>query len=292
MTPRKPLLGTTYSHREISYLELDHKESFKKLLDCRFDIIRLCVYWNEVQSGRNTFDLSLIKQELDACEGAGQEVVVAIGMKAPRWPEYYIPDWAGKTPADAEKFVLPFVERSIKELQEYQCIRCWQIENEPLDPSGPQDFVISKEVLAAEVETVKNLDSRPIVLTVWGNELANRGLLTVVESRGDIVGLDLYFKYPTPHGYTAPQDVSLHLKHLQKPLWITELQAEPWENDEAVKMSLTTPTISAEVLNENYEKALALQPEAILFWGFEYWLWRVKMGDDSLWKSAAELLQG
>jgi hypothetical protein len=272
-------------------LELDHKESFKKLLDCRFDIIRLCVYWDEVQSGRNTLDLSLIKQELDACEGAGQEVVVAIGMKAPRWPEYYIPDWAGKTPMDAEKFILPFVERTIKELQQHQCIRYWQIENEPLDPSGPDNYTIGHEILKREVDTVKKLDTRLCLVTLWGNELKSRGFMSMIDNMADIVGVDLYYKCPKKDGYSSPEDIAADLRHLGKPLWITELQAEPWENDEAVKMSLQTPSITAELLQENYEKVLEFQPEAVLFWGFEYWLWREKMGDDSLWNKVREILQ-
>lgn len=58
-------------------------------------------------------------------------------MKAPRWPEYYFPSWVmDKTPEGAREYVLQFIKTVIEKFKKYLCISAWQVENEPLDPSG------------------------------------------------------------------------------------------------------------------------------------------------------------
>lgn len=120
------LLGTTYSQHEINHLKLDHNKSFSQLLTVDLDIIRLGVYWSEVQPTADVFDLSAIQSMLAQCEAVGQKVLLVVGMKAPRWPEFYIPKWL-KTdrPDDVEAEVLAFLERVVSELGNYACIYAW-----------------------------------------------------------------------------------------------------------------------------------------------------------------------
>ena len=71
------------------------------------------------------------------------------------------------------------------------------------------------------------------------------------------------------------------LKESSKPIWITELQAEPWEKNEKGYFSKNPQSISPEKLIKNINDAKQLPVKEILLWGFEYWLWKEKNGDDS-----------
>src|SRR3990167_1148280 len=108
-------IGTTYSHKFAKYLQLDHQKSFNDIIALNFNIIRLCCYWDEIQPTKTSYDFSSIQWMLDVCEKHNQNVVLTIGMKAPRYPEFYIPSWVGsKNPDDASAHVMIFIEKTIQ----------------------------------------------------------------------------------------------------------------------------------------------------------------------------------
>lgn len=287
------LIGTTFSNLYTKQLGLDVEETFQELLQLKFDVVRLCCYWNEVQPDEKTFDYSALKKLLDQCEKNNLVVVMTIGMKAPRWPEFYLPKWIAFDHPDFTKFLFQFIERTITELKFYSCIKYWQVENEPLDPSGPDHKIISLELLQKEIELVKKLDpDREIILTAWGNELVKRNCIPQLNQSADIVGLDLYYKVPTVKllnktFYVGPNDSSQrmidHLTCTTKPVWIMELQAEPWEKNVVIPKIKEPQSMNDRILQFNFDNARELNPQAILFWGFEYWIWRKKiLHDESL----------
>jgi hypothetical protein len=289
-------IGTTYAHPHIDYLGLDQEHSLHEMLDFGFDIVRLGCYWNECEPVEGTFNFSRMKNILDHCEERHLEVVMCVGMKAPRHPEYYIPDWLGKrSPERIETEVLRFVKVCVEELRSYSCITHWHVENEPLDPSGPNGWAIPEALLRKEVELVRVLDIRPIVVNFWGNELSKRGLLPLVKDYADIVGLDIYYKVPLDRiGYWHPNDSDRKLKKIiqnfPKPVWITELQAEPWEAGVNVSDHDNPGSMNPDLLRENFVRVKQFDCEVILLWGFEYWLWRKSMGDTRMWDAAKELV--
>ena len=290
-------IGTTFGHREIQHLGLHQDRSLEQLLDFGFDLVRLGVYWKEVQPNPNSFDLSSIVQILDVCEERGQQVILTVGMKAPRWPEFHHPGWLQiAEPSQAASEVLRFLERSVLALQHYSCIVSWQVENEPLDPSGPHGWVVPEYLLEQEVDLVKRLDKRPIHLNAWGNELSRRGAWPILQRLGDSVGIDLYYKVPfTRWWYVGPRDSDKKLagmiEQCDKPVWITELQAEAWEQRDSFKWQVSPGSINPQLLAKNFERAVALQPEVILLWGFEYWLWQKQQGRPELWRVVEKLVR-
>jgi len=290
------LIGTTYSHRHSQYLRLDPHKSFAELLDFGFDIIRLACYWEEIEKEQGKYDFSAIQHLLDRCEKIGQHVLLTVGMKAPRWPEYYFPPWLPeKTPESAAPFAFAFVERAIETLQEYSCITHWQIENEPLDPSGPRDLVVPRTFLDQEIHIVRKKDRRPIVVNLWGNELLKRQLLPIAAKLADVIGLDLYYKVPLFGSfYRGPnesdEELAKSMKQAKRSFWITELQAEPWEHAIFAQRQGNTPSMNEQLLIKNFKRALALKPAASFFWGFEYWLMRRDKGDPSLWNAAKSIV--
>lgn len=294
------LLGATYSHREIEWLKLDPKRSFQRALDFHFDLLRLGVYWDECEPKQGHFNFRKIDKLLTECNKAGQPVVLTVGAKAPRWPEYFLPKWLkAESVHQIEKPLLTFITEVVTALKNHPCIASWQIENEPLDQSGPNHWAIPESFLWREIKKIRRLDSeRPIHLNFWGDHAVDREDIIQAREQSDSIGIDLYFRQPADDGqYHGPRFADWRLKwwawwnlrRKHKQFWITELQAEPWEHDNAVKFSANPPSLNAQFLVQNFSRAKKFNPDVILLWGLEYWLWKEQQGDDSLVKAVQQI---
>lgn len=292
--------GTTFSHRQANHLCLDVQSSLEKIISLNFDLIRLCLYWDEIESSPDFFDFSPILDLLEVCQKKQQDVIMTIGAKAPRWPEFYIPQFYEQDISDTktQQKLLNFIKKSLIELKKYDCIKYWQVENEPLDQSGVAKQIVPLGFLKQEVSLVRSLDSRPIIITLWGNDLSHRKNLPKIEKIADIIGIDLYYKQFLTQKfgknfYIGPRDSQKKLaqitKNCKKPVWITELQAEPWEKDEDGYKSDNPESFDQKKLLDFYEKAQKLDAKAIIFWGVEYWLWREKMGKNNILPTISNL---
>ncbi len=292
----KPI-GITFSHLHLKHLGLDVDEAFKKALTFKFSHLRLGCYWSEIETEKNKYNFEKIEQFLEKCETANQPVILTVGSKAPRWPEFYWPDYLqNKNPHDLEARtrIINFIEKTIKKLDHYNCITHWQIENEPLDPSGPAKLTISAEFLNQEIEAAKTLTNKHIIINFWGNDFLNRKLFKKTANQKNItIGLDLYPKqfvkkilgknlYKGYLGLHQPQNKLIEtLKKLDQPIIITELQAEPWEENEQAYLAQNPQSISPNQLEKNIADAQKLPINEIMLWGFEYWLWQAKNGNYS-----------
>ncbi|HLG73268.1 MAG TPA: hypothetical protein VK009_22835, partial [Chloroflexota bacterium] len=139
----QPLLGVNFSHRQAAWLGLDPDETFSLLLnDLRVRYFRLSLYWQEIQPEPTRYDLSQTQRYLDWAEARGARVLVTVGLKAQRHPEFYPPVWLlgeGSPPhggrvADQPRLVahlLLMLERAVALLADYDVIDAWQVENEP-----------------------------------------------------------------------------------------------------------------------------------------------------------------
>jgi len=294
--------GATVSHRYLDQLGLDLKTSFVEILGWKLDLLRLCVYWDESNPSPDQLELGQLLQMLDFCEAQGQHVIVTIGMKAPRWPEFYFPTWVTPHPQDkqTQHQLLYFLEKLISQLQHFSCISGWQVENEPLDPSCPANFTVPLEFLEAECSLIQNSDQRPLLLTAWGNELRQRKLLPILETLAPRVGIDLYeHQYQDTFligpRYVGPKDgiagLKEYLSQQAAEVWVTELQAEPWEKDEAGYRSAAPLSMNAQILQQHIQHAAQLPVDMMLFWGVEYWLWKAQQGERSLIEVATSAQQ-
>ncbi len=285
--------GITFSPQQLSHLGLPVLASLKRACSFDFSHIRIGVQWSAVEKKPKQRDLEAVRTLLDCCELNHQSVVLTVGVKAPRWPEFYLPEHLQKLGINNSLFrehLLEYVQHVVSELKTYGCITHWQVENEPLDPSGPKGMVVPEQLLREEVAVIRKLDTRPVILTLWANAMQARGTLGKLTTLADIVGLDLYYhqfvtKLLGKSIYTGPIATKSFLQkkvaHSPTPLWITELQAEPWEANMESYQSANPKSMSPELLANNVREALTLNPKVILFWGFEYWLWRERYCSDS-----------
>lgn len=296
--------GTSFSHRHLEWLGLNPIEAFKEYNSLGFKWVRLSLYWNEIEKNKGRYDFSKIEPLLELCEKNKIDVVLSVGLKAPRFPEFYIPGWLENT-AKIKTFqtikkthtlykpTLRFIRASVKKLKKYPCLKVWQAENEPLDHCGLVNFArIDFGFLKDEIKIIKNLDpERKIMVNIWGNELTKRKVHKQAMQLADIVGLDIYLRHPIPflkwlHKLIGPMDsqekiksVVEEIKSHGKEVWLAELQAEPWEQNEIVTCQENPQSFSPKDFARNINYGKSLLPEVIFFWGFEYWLWKKEQGD-------------
>jgi hypothetical protein len=153
-------IGTTFSHVELANRKINWQDALNDMSVMNFNVLRLGCYWSYIEAQEGVRDYTLIKSVLDAVSSKGykvsqriailtDKVIMNVGMKSPRWPEYYIPTWA--TPS-TRKYgcvsdntqladrVIAFVTDLVSQLKSYQCITHWQVENEPMDRAGPDSW--------------------------------------------------------------------------------------------------------------------------------------------------------
>lgn len=313
-------IGTTYSPRQSGYLGMDWKKTYLEVLDEGFDIVRLGAYWDEIEKEKDVYDFSSLDWQIEEAKKRGIPVVLTVGMKAPRWPEYFIPGWIEKdihTPTGGEvsrnRFLrtrtLKFIGEVVARYMEEEAVGYWQVENEPLNRIGEKNWRIDRDFLREEVNLVRKLDrrERPIVLTaatypnVFLRGLINLSLgydpIEEILKMCDIAGLNIY-----PHvGYkvwgrniyfrTGREGRDKYftrlfadIKKKGRDVWIAELQAEPWEPGHlAYKEKERSITASPEETESFLEEFEALGASTILLWGAEYWVYRMKIHGDKRW---------
>lgn len=295
-------LGATYSHRQIDRMKLSREETLRETVKQGFSVVRLMTYWDEIELERDRYDFSIIEQQLQVCETEQQAVVLTVGIKMPRWPEFHWPAYLSKQDLEGTEVadrLLSFVTEAVKRLQHFSCIKYWQVENEPLDPSGEDRQVVPLKLLQQEVAQVRSIDERPVILTAWGNRLRQRNHVPALADLADAVGIDLYPRvYVTDllskPIHIGPSDsfprLKSYLANLEKPLWIMEVQAEPWEKDEGVYLSDSPASMNPDVLRQNMLQAQALQPAQLLLFGWEFILRKASGGDDRYMAVIKDLL--
>ncbi|MBT3249897.1 MAG: hypothetical protein HN846_03935 [Candidatus Pacebacteria bacterium] len=292
--------GTTFSHRQLQHLSCPVSKALDKAIELNFDYLRICAYWDEIEKIEGEYDWSQLEKILNTCQKNQQGVVLTLGVKAPRYPEFYWPDWIEKKDPNhkqTQEKILNFTKKTIKKFKHLSCIKYYQIENEALDPSGPDNLVIPLSFLTKEISEVKKLDkvngkaregalghNRRVITSLWANELSRRNLLPQLTKSSDIVGLDLYYqqfvgKILGKSFYMGPLDSQQKIKKLltknTQEFWIMELQAEPWEANKHDYLAKNPKSISPEKIKSSYQQVSRLPVSTILFWGFEYWFYQL-----------------
>jgi hypothetical protein len=314
-------VGVTFSRRQAEYLGLPWQKTFSDVLDLAPTVVRLGAYWDEIERKRDVFDFSTLDWQLARLPAENYRVVLTVGMKAPRWPEYYLPSWLMRETKIGQRGTisddllvraeaLRFVEAVVTRYRDNPNIAYWQVENEPLDPSGPRQWKIGADFAAQEVALVRSLDrlQRPIIMSMFvdtppplaslppwraHDERRARTLLDMA----DILGLDVYPSrgirffgrdlYVNWSGWAWERPaVSLRQIALQqgKDAWIMEAQAEPWEPSRLVYLEdsqsrSVQPSTAASTFGRLSDGGFG----TILLWGAEHWYMRQERHDDKTW---------
>jgi hypothetical protein len=316
-----PEVGVTFSPRQAEYLGMPWKDTFSAVLGLSPTVVRLGAYWDEIERQPGVYDFSTLDWQLERLPAASYRVVLTVGMKAPRWPEYYLPAWLVREttvgprgtisddPAVREA-TLRFVEAVVRRYQDHPSIAYWQVENEPLDPAGPRQWRIGAGFLADEVALVRSLDhrERPVILSMFVDtppplaglppwRSRDEGRARVLLDLADVLGLDLYPSrgirifgrdlYLDWSGW-AWERPAMTLRQLaldqDKDAWVMEAQAEPWEPARLVYLDGTeSRSVGPATAAETFGRLSSGGFGTILLWGAEHWYMRQERHDDPSW---------
>lgn len=282
--PQNIYYGVTFSPKFASELTLDWKDVYIKILDdLKVRYLRLPTYWDE--------DLSSVDFVLDEAQKRGVKVILVLGIRQPRWPECHILSGAKSlsVPERQEK-VLEFIRMVVQKYKNHPAIFAWQVENEPLlSDFGQGCDKPDRNFLIKEVELVRSLDKRPIILTDSG-EL---GWWVTSMQLSDIFGTTVYrtvynkifgfLEYPfLPYFYNVKSTLvrSIFAPSNQKTI-IIELQAEPWSPDNNLadtSVEQQTSWFSVDKFKQNLNFGKSTGFDEIYLWGVEWWYFMAQKG--------------
>jgi hypothetical protein len=345
----RPALGVNFSCQRARYLNLDCDTLLAAVLDdLGAHLVRLSVYWHEAEPAPGRYDWRPIERQLDAVHARGGRAVVSIGMKAQRFPEYWLPVWLRQAAPIApeelperhplvRRHLLAFLDAAARRLSVHPAVEALQVENEPYvnyrpnrllrrigrERYGPGEhrslqilflrfgwnattWRISESFLAEEVATVRAAaPGTPIVLTHASWLRTDRSWHTLLRY-GDVLGQSVYTKRqlgPWPWLYLFPYRLGPLSPHLPaqaraaarqgKALWITELQAEPFEksgmDERHAPRAINGFTPGR--LAENVTLARRAGATRVYLWGVEWWAFlRARHGDGRLWEAGRAAL--
>jgi len=323
------IFGTTFSPRQCEYLGLDWQETYKAILDFPFDIVRLGAYWSEIEKKEDEYDFSELDWLISQVKQRNVQIVLTVGMKAPRWPEYFIPSWALKKSrlrfgatvsknAYLRERTLKFIEKVVARYRDETLISHWQVENEALNRFGGKHWKMDKYFLAEEIELVRKLDShhRKIILTASTYPNNFLRILSKIFTNAkpimenlelcDIMGINIYplvgHKFWNRGFYFGSRkkgrnvyfsNIIENAQKKNKEIWVTELQAEPWEPGHLVyKHKQKPPTGWPEDTKLILKELRSLGYNTFLLWGTEYWYYqKIKYNNPEWWEMAEEILK-
>ncbi|MCK9578037.1 cellulase family glycosylhydrolase [bacterium] len=295
--------GVNFSVKQTDFLGLDSKETYLALLDeLNFKNVKISVHWDELQpNSLYDYNFDDIDWQIREAEKRNVNVVLAIGMKTPRWPECHLPQWVrNQNKSEQQESITRMVTALVERYKGLKAITAWQVENEPFLNFGACPWY-DKEFLKKEIKLVKDIDpSRPVIVTDSGEigfwfEPASAG--------ADIVGvttyrrvwqdsLKFYFDYFFPPVYYQRRAELVNLV-FKKHVIGTELQAEAWCPNSIINASLEEQeqTMSLEKFKDTVKFAKNTGIDTFYFWGGEWWYWLKKNHNrPEIWEEAKKLL--
>lgn len=249
-------------------------------------------YWNDCEKQPGAYDFTELDQQITLISKKGGQISLCLGVRQPRWPENHWPEWAWQLPSQERSApLLKFIQTVVERYHNNPAIISYQLENEALLANFGRRPDIDIQRLKSEYKLVKQLDPiKPIIMTTstsWG--------IPIRQPIPDVVGFSFYHTlyqngrykhsllYPWVHRLRAKVIAMLH----RKPVFIHELQLEPWGPTAIWKMSNAEQdkSMSTEAITRNLQLAEKIRRYPIDMWGAEWWYWRHKQGDDSIWQA-------
>ena len=281
--------------------------------------VRLSIQWDEVEPREGQFDFSLTDALVHTAEQNQATVMLSVGMKAQRHPEYYIPEWAiagldlpdGAVVSENERLrtrALAMIETTVQHYATNPVIDSWGAENEAYIASHRSDrWSLSREYVAQVVRVIHGNDPlrRPVSINHaqhfvmdqrWRDALADSDILgqsMYPHRNGAVFGVRVVANImeigPLMPNYAYQARLAVESG---KQFWVTELQGEPWTEVDSRLITPDNPShnLVAGDLKENILYARRTGAARIYLWGAEWWLYQQGLGDTSWLNAVRESL--
>ena len=302
--------GVNFSQKQAISLGLDWQKTFLAILDdLKVRHLRIATYWDLLESEDGKYNFSDLDWQVNEAIKRGAQLILAIGLKTPRWPECHLPTWASNlSPQEQQEKINDFIKQIVLHYQNEKNIIAWQIENEAYFPFGKCPKRASG-FLDEEIKLVKSLDNRPVILTDSGEW----SMWFKMAKKADVVGISLYRRvysttfsflhkifpfipegfyltYPFPPKYFYAK-AKLIEKIFHKPVIVAELQAESWLKSFTTSAKEQSRTMDFEKLKETINFAQHTGLNQFYFWGAEWWYWlKTSQNNSQIWDLIKNLL--
>lgn len=291
------VLGVTFSQKYAQELGLDWQEVYTAILNnLKVRHLRLPAYWPLIEVKPGQYFFEDLDRQLALAEQTQTSVILVIGRRLPRWPECHEPAWVKYFPEKVkQERILRLLRVLVERYQGQSAIIAWQVDNEPLFSIFGLCPPPDEKFLRQEINLVRSLDQRPIVITDSG-ELSS---WLKAAALSDVLGISMYkvtwnkylgyFYYPLPPVFY--QTKAKLVKELVQKVIVTELQAEPWLSQPIEKTPLSKQFESMNIkrLRSNIDYVRRVGFSEVYLWGVEWWYWLKMQGDDSLWQEAKRI---
>ncbi|HUD19041.1 MAG TPA: hypothetical protein VMR81_01160 [Patescibacteria group bacterium] len=214
---------------------------------------------------------------------------------------------------------LSFVQKTVEHVKGAHNITHIQVENEPLAPVTfvggwfisegflRREMAVVQEVKRQDQRTLLTLGALPIPIPISGVDDEQQIIISM--ELADDIGLDVYNNVSVGTYAAFPLIKKLYVKpllvyfdnklarwHRQleqagKQTWITESQAEPWEQGGYVHLEKTNyPSSDPEQAQKLAQSLIKTGYSPILLWGSEYWYWHKVNGNTSWWDAMEKFM--
>ena len=294
--------GVTFSAPYAEHLGLDWRQAYTAVLDeLKVSHIRLAAYWNQTEPEQGVYDFSDLDWQIAEAQKRNVAVVLAVGRRLPRWPECHDPAWLSQLSTEQQQAaLLNYLQRVVGRYLENPAIVRWQVENEPLLRWFGQCPPPDANLLSRELQTVRSLDDREILVTDSG-EL---GPWVRAGKHADVLGTTLYrivwnsqlgfweYSFLPAAFYQWKSAIVRHFRPNLKTIIVSELQMEPWSTGGPLtSMTLEEQRRSFDLQRfwENILYAKRAGFSELYLWGVEYWYWLDQQGNPELWQAGKRL---
>ena len=292
--------GVSFSLKQCRNMGVDPRDCLRWLIKVGWRRFRLMTYWNEHEKNQNMYNFAELDWQIEMIEKAGGVVTLCLGVKQPRWPEYHWPSWTRKLSGEARAAaLLDYIDATVRHVKNRKCIVSYQLENEALLSNFGELIDIDNDRLKREFEHIRLLDPEHQVAMSTSNGWG----IPLIGPIPDMVGFSVYtVMYKNGFYNQTIQRPWLHILRRKliwaiwrKPVFIHELQCEPWGPEGIWKMSEKeqAKSMDLERIQQNISWAKQIGAYPIDLWGAEWWYWRWQQGskaDRSIWKTICNLL--
>jgi hypothetical protein len=285
--------------------------------------VRISAYWSDIERRPGAYDFRSVDRLLEIAAEHGAAVTVTLGMRAQRYPEFWLPTWlrqrlegdVGQYPEDHPQLraaLLAYLDAAARHIGAHPAVDALQVENEAFVPSYAHDprWRIRPAFLAEEIAVVRAADpgGHPILVS-HASWLRKDDSWRWILEHADVLGQSVYTKrqrgpwdwlyiYPYRLGPFTPDlpGQARAARRAGKQVWIAELQAEPFEAPEVDVRRISTAeaaSFSPRWLEENARLARRSGATRAYLWGVEWWAYlRDVRGEPELWEAARALFSG